>query len=145
MSKRNRKRDSDDNGWSTNLTSRGCLQIIIGAVVCGGAFLNLIIQQESETEFFAKAKPIKMGMSEQEVVAILGTPAKSENVEHTWGRKARDTARNGGIRVEVPERFQGVGMTQKLTWKHGQFSKLYVYQVDDSVVSTDTYRRSAKE
>ena len=60
---------------------------LIGIILCVGAFVNLITTEEGEDAFFDKAKPIELGMSQRQVISIMGTPDESRNVEEHWGSR----------------------------------------------------------
>lgn len=126
---------------------RGCLVPIIGGIVCVGAFVNLILDQQDTDAFFEKATPLKLGMSQREVVAIMGAPDTTDDVEIKWGARASHNAPReyADMKVDVPQRLQGQHLTRKLTWKHDRNTWLTVYLVSDEVISTASQRPGAKQ
>lgn len=108
--------------------------------------MNLIITQEGEDEFFRKARPVKPGMSREQVVELLGEPDQSQSRERYWGDRAPfKTSGSPPYEIEVPIGKRGTRLTEQLTWRYGRYSRLDVYLVDDEVIATGRYTRRSKQ
>ena len=86
----------------------------------------------NETDRFrGQVQSIQIGMTEAELIAIMGQPESRKTSERRWG----STAQHEGARrpedrvVDVPMKFQGEQTTVSLRWNSGYRSFVIVHLV----------------
>lgn len=92
-------------------------------------------RKQREQEFRGRMASIKLGMSEDEVIAIVGPPTSSKESKRNWGEWTLHQVQGLKTRVDVPVELRGERLTRQLRWKVGKL-KLTVEFVDGRVVGS---------